>query len=72
MLLNSRVTDAPEMARRTRAARRRRRREKFIFWRGLFAAQGMKLADDVEDSTQPLGCVGAESPPVTDAERGAS
>ena len=32
----------------------------------------MKLTDDMEGSTPPLDYVGAQSPPVTDAERGAS
>ena len=42
---------------------------------GVFAAQGppgMKLMDDMEDSTPPLDYVEAKSPPVTDGERGAS
>ena len=75
MLLNSRVTDAPEMVRCTLAARRRRHREKFIFWRGVFAAQGrprIKLTEDMEDSTPPSDNVGAKLLPVTDAECGAS
>ena len=75
MLLNSRVTDAPEMVRCTLAARRRRHREKFIFWRGVFAAQGrprIKLTEDMEDSTPPSDNEGAKLLPVTDAECGAS
>ena len=75
MLLNSRVTDAPEMVRCTLAARRRRHREKFIFWRGVLAAPGrprIKLTEYMEDSTPPLDNVGAKLLPVTDAECGAS
>ena len=56
MLLNSGVTDVPEVVRRTHAARRRRRREKFIFWKGVSAAQGspgMKFKSDMEDLTSP-------------------
>ena len=52
----------PEMVRRTHAASRRRCREKFLFWRGVLAAQGplqMKLADDMEDLTPPLNFAGA-------------
>ena len=74
-LLNSRVTGAPEKVRRTHAARRRRRREKYIFWRGVFAAPGppgMKLTDDMEDLTSPLDNVGDKSHLVTDTERGTS
>ena len=32
----------------------------------------MKRTDDMEELTPPLDCVGAKSPPNTDAERGAS
>ena len=59
------TTDDPELVRRTRAARRR---GKFVFWRGVFAAHGppgMNVTDDLEDSTPPLHCLGAKSPPVT-------
>ena len=61
MLLNRHVhvTDAPEMVRSTHAATRRQRREEFMFWRGVLAAQGPP------GMSSPLNKVGAKSPPVT-------
>ena len=75
MLFNSRVTDAPRDGEAHSRGQAPSAPRKVHFLEGVFAAQGppgMKLTEDMEDSTPPLDNVGAKVPPVTDAERGAS